>query len=546
MKWKYKKINKINQLDSKCLCGFGNGVELGDVFGDNSWGFLLFLRIIGAFWFGDWSFLLSYSDKDIFEALKSHFGFNEFRGEQGAVVRHALDGGSGLVIMPTGMGKSLCFQLPSVLLPGLTLVISPLIALMKDQVDAAKRKCLKATFINSSLQRDEREERYRKLAAGDYKILYVTPERFRKKEFTDALLKNSISLLAVDEAHCISEWGHDFRPDYTRVGEFRELMGQPPTLALTATATPAVRKDILKQLHLEEQTTPQFITGIERPNLHLSVESVYGIEEKVRHIFGRAAQISGPKIVYFSLIQTLQKVRPQLQSLGLETLVYHGQLPDRIRKQNQDRFLKSDDAVILATPAFGLGVDKPNVRAVMHAELPGSIEAYYQEVGRGGRDGQPTHCFALFDEDDISIQMDFNKWALPDPGFIQSAFQLIERNLSRFKMEGLDYLRGQLNFYNSRDFRVETTLNLLERWDVIEWKNRNPQTLTIQGEIPAEYLDKEKHAHNQKEQSHKLYQLVELFNSEECRKRIIYQYFGVPTSADCGFCDNCDRKGVSS
>ncbi len=486
--------------------------------------------------------ILEYSESQVEKALLESFGFSSFRGEQGGVVRHVLKGGSGLVIMPTGMGKSLCYQLPSILIPGVTLVISPLIALMKDQVDAAIKKGLKATFINSSLRKQEREERYRRLANRDYKLVYVTPERFRKPEFVEALLKNTLSLLAVDEAHCISEWGHDFRPDYTRVGEFRATMGNPPTLALTATATPSVRKDILKQLNLEEATTRQFVSGIQRPNLHVSVESVYGEEEKVRHIFGRSSQIEGPKIIYFSLVQSLQKVRHQLQSLGLNTLVYHGQLPDRVRKQNQECFLKSDHAVILATPAFGLGVDKPNVRSVIHAELPGSIEAFYQEIGRGGRDGDPTHCFALFDEDDISIQMDFNKWALPDPGFIQSAFRLMERNLSRFQMEGLDYLRGQLNFYNRRDFRVETTLNLLERWDVIEWQNKNPRTLSIKSEIPEEFLNKERYIRNQKEHGNKLYQLVELFRTEECRKKVIYQYFGLKDIEDCGFCDNCDRS----
>ena len=283
-------------------------------------------------------------------------------------------------------------------------------------------------------------------------------------------------------------------------------------------------------------------SGVERPNLHLGVEEVYGLEEKVRHILGRSHQIPGPKIVYFSLVQTLESARRELHKIGVPSLNYHGQLPDRIRKKNQELFLKSDDALMLATPAFGLGVDKPNVRSVMHAEVPGSIEAYYQEVGRAGRDGELAECFVLFDSDDISIQMDFNKWALPDPGFIESSFELIKRNLDRFRVEGLDYLRGQMNFYNRRDFRVETTLNLLERWDVIRWQNKNPQTLEILDDIPKAYLDNEKYERNRKQATKKLYDLVELLNSKDCRKRRIYSYFGISTQEDCGNCDICDAK----
>lgn len=202
----------------------------------------------------------------IYSILKSTFGFDEFRGVQKPVIEHIAAGHSALVVMPTGQGKSLCYQLPSQFLPGLTLVISPLIALMKDQVDAVKKKGVKACFINSSLSADERQDRYNNLAASQYDLVYVTPERFRKDEFRAALLKNQISLLAVDEAHCISQWGHDFRPDYTRLGDIRKLLGDPPTLALTATATPDVQADILTQLHLPADETAVYVSGVERPS----------------------------------------------------------------------------------------------------------------------------------------------------------------------------------------------------------------------------------------------------------------------------------------
>ncbi|MEK7358264.1 MAG: RecQ family ATP-dependent DNA helicase, partial [Bdellovibrionota bacterium] len=312
--------------------------------------------------------------------LNGIFGFSEYRGEQGSVIAALLGGRSSLLLMPTGMGKSLCYQLPARLFAeeglGLTLVISPLIALMKDQVDAALSKRLKAAFINSSLTGEERAARYRRLAAGEYELLYVTPERFRIPEFREALAKNRIALLAVDEAHCISSWGHDFRPDYSRLGEIRESLGRPLTLALTATATPQVQTDILSQLGLADAEI--FNSGVARPNLALSVTDVHGLDEKVRAFVAFRHLTPGPAIVYFSLISTLRKFSDEISRLGIAHLTYHGQMHDKDRKRTQEAFLASEDGVILATPAFGLGVDKENVRMVMHAEVPGSVEAYYQ------------------------------------------------------------------------------------------------------------------------------------------------------------------------
>jgi ATP-dependent DNA helicase RecQ len=477
--------------------------------------------------------------------LRDVFGFPAFRGDQEPVIEAVLAKRSAMLLMPTGMGKSLCFQIPARVLDedgqGLTLVVSPLIALMKDQVDAALKRGLKAAFINSSLSSEERAARYRRLGEGLYELLYVTPERFRIAEFRTALAKNRIALLAIDEAHCISAWGHDFRPDYSRLGDYRTELGDPPTLAVTATATVQVQEDILRQLHLDPDETAVFNRGVLRPNLALSVQEVHGSDEKVRAFALFRHLNPGPAIVYFSLIQSLRKFSDEIRRLGVPHLIYHGQLNDKDRKRSQEAFLASSDAVILATPAFGLGVDKEDVRMVLHGEVTGSIEAYYQEVGRAGRDGKPANCVLLYDSDDVSIQSDFLSWANPDPGFIQAVYNLIERNLVRAQQEGFDYLRAQMNFYNSRDFRVETAVNLLERWGSIE--GRQPREWKPLAEPPREYLDDKLYQARVKAQKLKLYEIVDFARAEDgCRMVRVSAYFGFPNEEPCGLCDLCLRE----
>ncbi len=505
------------------------------------------------------------SQASVLTCLKEVFGFSTFRGDQEAVITTVLSGNSALLIMPTGMGKSLCFQLPARILSqegrGLTLVISPLIALMKDQVDAAQAKGLRAAFINSSLSAEERNARYRKLAAGRYEILYVTPERFRIPEFREALLQsgrqsgrqggwqNPVALLAVDEAHCISSWGHDFRLDYSRLGDIRAEIGNPVTLAVTASATPLVQADILKQLSIGDAQI--FNRGVRRENLSLEVVDLHGMEQKVQAFVSYRHRFPGPAICYFSLVQSLMKFSDQISRLGFSHLIYHGQLGDRERKRSQEQFLAKteNEALILATPAFGLGIDKENVRLVMHAEIPGSLESYYQEVGRAGRDGRQAKAALFFEDDDVSIQKDFLDWASPDPGFVNAVYNLIERNPLRARQEGFDYLRTQMNFYNRRDFRVETAVGLLERWGAIE--GRKPIEWKAISEPPQEYLDQALYQTRRTGQLRKLHEMVAFAklspeaDHELCRMTELEKYFGFKDGKRCGICDLCLSHGVA-
>lgn len=477
------------------------------------------------------------------EILKNVFGYDAFRGVQREVIDEILDGKNALALMPTGQGKSLCFQIPARILPGTTLVLSPLIALMKDQVDQARKRGFKATFINSSITKIERIKRYEELSRGEYELIYVTPERFNKQEFIEALKPVKISLLAIDEAHCISEWGHDFRPDYTRIKEFRQVLGNPTTLAVTATATPRVQADIIKQLGLENHEIKVFRSGIERKNLSLEVHDVHGFDEKVRIFVGLKHRTPGVAIVYFSLISTLEKFSDSISKMGIEHVVYHGQLRDDKRKRNQETFLKGQSDLILATPAFGLGIDKSNVRLIVHAETPGSLEAYYQEAGRAGRDGLESRCSLLYDGDDVSIQQDFIKWAHPDPGFIKTVYELIRKNALRFEQEGPDFLRQQMNYYNSRDFRVETSLSLLKRWGSLEEVEGGK--LKPVKDPEGDLVNSEKNEKRLKDDQMRLLEMVRYATGTNCRAQMIYQYFGFQDAAVCGHCDLCQLKSLN-
>lgn len=481
---------------------------------------------------------------DLKEALKKYFGYEQFREPQEEIIRHVLSGKHALIIMPTGSGKSILYQLPALLLPGLTLVISPLIALMKDQVDALQQKGIEATFVNASLTKKEREKRYEQIKQGKFKLLYVTPERFRKTDFIEVIKSRTVSLFAVDEAHCISKWGHDFRPDFTRLGDIRELLGNPTTIALTATATPAVQKDIVDQLRLQDVRI--FHEGIDRPNLFLGVKEVWGEDEKFTIIVDYIKNLKdGSGIIYFSLIKDLMAMSERLRKAKIPHLVYHGKLASGERKHIQNAFMQNDRQVVLATNAFGMGIDKPDIRFVLHAQIPSSLEAYYQEIGRAGRDGKRSECILLYDQQDLNIQLEFIRWNNPSPDFFHRAYQILHDHLEEVNAMGLEYFKEQLTYKNRHDFRAETVLALFDRWGVtagsIEDKN-----LQLIGDLPEQWLDEEHLERKLKNEQQQLYQMMQYAKLKTCRKAFIHEYFGLKHGETCGACDNCLKEKPNS
>ena len=356
----------------------------------------------------------------------SRFSLPGFRPGQKDVVQSVLDGHDVLCVMPTGGGKSLCYQLPSLMLDGLTIVVSPLIALMKDQVDTLQSKGIGATLINSTLSVGEQIDRMEAMANGKYELVYIAPERLRNAHFLKCVRQTKIALLAVDEAHCTSEWGHDFRPDYARLGQFRtRQLGGVQTIALTATATPTVRDDIVRMLSLHQPKS--YITGFSRDNLHLAVKQCGGDREKDTHLEKFLRSQKGSGIVYAATRKRCEEIAAWLpQKLGKPVGIYHGGLDPDERRRVQEDFMADKLAAIVATNAFGMGIDKADIRYVVHYNMPGSLEAYYQEAGRAGRDGNPSDCLLLFSYADRYIQEFFIENNYPTREVVQKVYAFLQ------------------------------------------------------------------------------------------------------------------------
>ena len=477
--------------------------------------------------------------------LEKHFGFREFLEGQEHVIETILGGQDALVIMPTGGGKSLCYQFSALALDGITVVVSPLIALMKDQVDALAAKKVPATFINSALGQAEIDRRITGMQRGEYRLVYIAPERFKSDRFTRALAPLSIALFAVDEAHCISQWGHDFRPDYLRLKWALRELGQPQVVALTATATPEVRADIVEQLALGKfgRAEPQvFVSGFARHNLHLAVSHVKGKAAKLHRIRETIREFK-TGIIYCATRKHVESVAAEL---GVKCIAYHGAMTPEQRNQAQTRFMSGACDVAVATNAFGMGIDRADLRFVIHFDIPGSVEAYYQEAGRAGRDGEPARCELLFNYADVRTQEFFIEGANPTRAIIAGLYHALTHLCQRgpITMSIADIAAEVPAAKN--EMAIGSALFQLERAGCIqrdyESGNRTYTTGLVEP-VPAFAdlpIDFERLEGKRQRDLGKLHKIITYADHRACRHHFILDYFGdAEASPHCVVCDNC-------
>ncbi|MEN8694462.1 MAG: ATP-dependent DNA helicase RecQ [Akkermansiaceae bacterium] len=476
------------------------------------------------------------------EVLKEVFGFEDFLDGQESVMEDILSGRDGSVVMPTGGGKSLCYQLPALCREGVTLVVSPLIALMKDQVDGLEKRGVPVTFINSTLSWVEQRERLDGMKRGDYSLVYIAPERFKAGSFMSALKDVKVTMVAIDEAHCLSQWGHDFRPDYMRLGNALDALGRPQCIALTATATPVVRDDIRKVLKLRDPF--ERISGFERPNLSFTITPV----EKVAQKYARMKKVIGQHktgIVYCATRKKVEEVAETLHSWGVSCVAYHGGMTDTERERTQNQFIAREADVAVATNAFGMGIDRPDVRFVIHFEIPGSVEAYYQEAGRAGRDGEASFCDLLFNYADTRTQDFFIEGVNPGAQLIRELYQFLLNDADEnFEVvRTLDEIKEAIGAKNA--MALGSALSHLmrgrwvERFDVPG--SRAKGTRLLQPEVLTRDLQVNEASLEEKERRdrEKLDQMVQLCYSNTCRQQWILEYFGEVNAPLCGSCDVC-------
>ncbi len=484
------------------------------------------------------------------------FGHTELRPGQAEVITDIFAGRQVIAVMPTGAGKSLCYQLPAVVLGergGVTLVISPLIALMKDQVDALRGRGVPAVALTSAASSDEQRDTLDGIRAGKYTLVYVAPERFRSPRFVDALRANAakLALVAIDEAHCISEWGHDFRPDYRRIGEVVRDLGAPRVAAFTATATPEVRADIATQLGFAQPRL--HVRGFDRPNLTYSVVKAGGAADKAQKLVELVRmREGGVALVYAATRKNAELHAATLKQAGMRARVYHAGLEDTVRERAQDVFMAGQLDVIVATNAFGMGVDKSDIRLVVHADIPRSPEAYYQEAGRGGRDGKPTKAVLLFNHGDIRLQEFLIEASSPSAEVLRGLWKAL-RDQPELGTGAAEEVEAKLKKQLGGDVSnaaIGTAIRMLERHGML----RRDRSINAAGEqivasrpdpgsgFPT--LDVEGLKRRADTERAKLRTMVEYAYYPRCRRQFVLEYFGDEDWSDrgrtCGACDTCE------
>ncbi len=483
-------------------------------------------------------------------SLQTQFGFDSFRVGQEEAIRSLLNNRHTLAIMPTGAGKSLIYQFAALQLDGITLVISPLIALMKDQVDALNRRGIPATFINSTIPASEQKQRLTLLSQGKYRLIYVAPERLRSVTFLHSLQNLTLSLLAIDEAHCISEWGHDFRPDYLHIAEARRKLGNPLTVALTATATSKVQSDIVRLLALPD-STHRIVTGFNRPNLTLEVKYTADTESKFRALndlltFGsglRPEPNNGATLIYTGTRRDAEEVAEFVRVIcNLKAEHYHAGLPAEDRTRIQERFINGATPIIGATNAFGMGIDRADVRQVIHYSLPGSLEAYYQEAGRAGRDGLPARVVLLYDPQDRALQEFFIANSVVSPEELKDLYRALGNVDDEISMTADEFSRRT----DLHQVKVNVGLAELERVGALEHLGDDGyRTLLRKGKWDSVAVEKAalRSKEHTKHRTDQLNRMVNYAETNACRRKIILKHFGDNGSADAPVCcDNCETR----